>query len=522
MIVSLKFDLLCTFQLSKAARVEKVVGEFVSTANDELLVKGVPGGRKEGGSQIVEWKLEGDRLTFHIKSGAYVRAHTAVLRIRRSLATLLGDKYKVGIRKVDVDYFSAEFELEREVPKDVERKLSVLSKVLKARVDGNVVHLLFEPLPFQELRENVPDRVTKIAQEILVPPTPTRVVTERPRIVKRSPPKKLQFAEDPARAAIELGWVKEFPGRGQWIYTGPYAKLFYVIRDVLLTEVAHKLGFDPFLVPKLIPLKVMKRMPGYLDSIPEGMYYVSPPPREPKAFTKFKEELRMTKKIPAEELKNVLKSPFYVLAPAQCEPFWQFFAGETVDISDLPFKMYDCSGWTYRWEGGGVEGIVRLQEFQRVELTYIGTPKQVIDIRDSIVDRLVKVTDRTLDLEWRLVSARPFYAAKEEAVEGLAVAYDIEAYLPYRGPRDKSEWLETAGCFVHGKKFVDSFRIRERRGREIWTGCTGLGVSRFAAAFLAEYGFDQRRWPTAIRNKFKKMPKVPKLLLWPSGTHVKE
>ena len=79
------------------------------------------------------------------------------------------------------------------------------------------------------------------------------------------------------------------------------------------------------MLPKLIPLEVMKKMPGYLDDIPEGMYYCFPPPRDPNAFNEFKEKMKITKEISKETLKNSLKDPEYVLAPAQCEAFWQFY-----------------------------------------------------------------------------------------------------------------------------------------------------------------------------------------------------
>ncbi|HID91290.1 TPA: serine--tRNA ligase [Candidatus Bathyarchaeota archaeon] len=523
MIESMLFDLTCTFRLSKPEGVEDIVRRFVERVNRTILIRGAPKGRELEAARIVDWKAKGSELSFHIRSGTYVRAHVAALRVRKALSDTLGRELRIGIRGISVDYYAVTLILDREVPEDVGPKLAALSKVLRAAVRGNEVHLLFEPLSFHELRANVPDRVIGIVQEIIAKLLrPPRVVSKRLPVIRQSPPKALPFGDDPARVAIELGWIKEFPGRGQWVYTTPYAKLFYVIRDILLSEVAHKLGFEPFLLPKLIPLEVMRSM-GYLDSIPEGMYYVCPPPREPEAFKTFKETIRMTREIPLDDLKRTIKSPSYVLAPAQCEPFWQFFAKEVVDAEALPIKLYDHSGWTYRWEGGGVEGIVRLQEFHRIELAYLGLPEQVVETRDAVVDELVNVVDRIVDLEWRITIARPFYVAEEEGPEeDIPSAYDIEIYLPYRGPRDKSEWLEVAGCFVHRRKYVDSFKIKERKGREIWTGCAGLGLSRFVAAFLAEYGLDPGDWPRSIARRYGKVPRLPRLLLWPSGVHVEE
>lgn len=520
MIRSASFELSCNFELSRSEEISDIVRLFVDEANKTLLIRGSPRGREHEAGRIVSWRVEGNRLSFDIKSGTHVRAHAAVLRIRKALSELLGRERKIGIRGIEVDHYVVTLELEKEVPRDIVSRLSAVAKVLRASIDGDVVRVFFEPLSLQELKTSVPDRVLSIVQEVLLRALrPSRVSVKKLPVVRQGPPKRLPFNDDPTRVAIELGWIKEFPGRGQWIYTSPYVKLFNVIQDILISKVLQKLGFAPFLLPKLIPLEIMKRMPGYLDGIPEGMYYVCPPPRDPRAFEDFKKAFRSTRRVPVSELKRILKGPGYVLAPAQCEPFWRFFANETVDVNDLPFKLYDCSGWTYRWEGGGVEGIVRLQEFQRIELSYLGTPEQVVEIREAIVSNLERVVEETLNLEWRITVATPFYMVEEERLEEEEIpsALDIEIYLPYRGARDKSEWLEIAGCFVHRRKYVDNFKIREKRGREIWTGCTGLGLSRFVAAFLGEYGFQPKNWPREVKMRYGKVPDIPRFLLWPRG-----
>ncbi|MEM3527935.1 MAG: serine--tRNA ligase, partial [Candidatus Bathyarchaeia archaeon] len=88
-------------------------------------------------------------------------------------------------------------------------------------------------------------------------------------------------------------------------------------------------------------------------------------------------------------------------------------------------------------------------------------------------------------------------------------------YLPYRGKRESSEWLEVAGCFIHKTKFVDSFNIREVKNRETWTGCSGLGLTRWVAAFLATHGFNYESWPKNVGEHFDKHYMIPKSLQWP-------
>jgi seryl-tRNA synthetase len=510
--------LVCKFTLSKAAEeAEETIGKIVEKANKDLFLKGVPKEQFENAAKITEWTLKNKTLIMTVISGTYVRAPAAIMRFRKVLAQELGEKFKVGIRGVDVTDFIIEIPVEKLDAHTVD-KVKSLAFIENAKFEPGKLRLLLKPIGESDLRRNVADRVLTLAKNVIQEAKREKVVAPLGPIVKHGKQKPIKFTGDPARIGLELGWIKEFPGRGQWIYTTPYVKLLESIEEILLKEVVHKLDFQPFMLPKLISMEVMKKMPGYLEEIPEGMYYVCPPPREPEAFAKFKEKLKVTREVPKSELKQVIKDPDYVLAPAQCEPFWQFFSHETLRLDDLPIKLYDRAGWTYRWEGGGVEGLVRVQEFRRIELVYLGTPEQVVTIRDTVRDNLLRVADEVLDLEWRVVAAAPFFLKMGEVGDVSesknVAAYDIEVYMPYRGPRETAEWLEVAACFVHKTKFMDSFSIREVRNRPVWTGCCGLGISRWVAAFLATHGFNPKDWPKIVAESFGTF-RLPKTLLWP-------
>lgn len=512
-----KLSITCNFTMSHSVKglngsvrevVEKTLEAFRKTYKDDLeKVK------------IEVLSLNENVLTMNFTSNPKIRPTSLALRFRKILAEDFGLKFKIGLRRVEVS--TAIFQIPvKEISEEVLGKIKSLTYVDEVKLENGKLYVKLKPMSETELKTSVPDRAFSIIKENLEKLEKTKEITVKTLVVRQSQPKKVKFCEDPAKACLDYGWIKEFPGRGQWIYTTPYAKLLEAIEGLLLDEVVHKLNFQPFMLPKLIPLDVMQRMPGYLEEIPEGMYYVCPPPRDPEAFEEFKEAVKLTKTVPRDLLKRIIKDPEYVLAPAQCEPFWQFFSHETLRVEDLPFKLYDRSGWTYRWEGGGVEGLARLQEFRRIELVYIGTPKQVVEVRDSVVDEVVKVVDKVLELEWRVVAATPFYMKGGEVgdvskSENVA-AFDVEVYLPYRGERSKVEWLEIAGCFVHKDKFVKSFSIHEAKNREIWTGCTGLGVSRWVTAFLSTHGLNVEDWPLEVKRRFGEY-KLPRTLLWPKS-----
>ncbi len=67
---------------------------------------------------------------------------------------------------------------------------------------------------------------------------------------------------------------------------------------------------------------------------------------------------------------------------------------------------------------------------------------------------------------------------------------------------------------VHGTHFIEGFSIKEAHGEKIWTGCTGIGLSRWIFGFLAQKGFEASKWPEIIKDKIKKI-EIPHLVTWP-------
>ncbi|MEM2874539.1 MAG: aminoacyl--tRNA ligase-related protein [Candidatus Hadarchaeales archaeon] len=469
------------------------VEELISRSK-ELLKRGVPEGGT--GAVLTGWRLMGKDMELHLESGRHVRAHDALLRIARLMGEELGKRRKIGLRGVTI--IEGRIMIPGKLDEENLSRMSVHPFQLRNMEEG--IEIKFEGLGESEIRGRTIDRMVSSVLDAL---SAANVERTGPKVVRRGNELPHPFREDPFEACVREGWITEFPGRGQWIYAEPYAALMHAIEDMIVERIALPMGFREVMLPKLIPIPVMRRMPGYLDSVPEGMYYVCPPPRDPEAFSKFKASLRLTGRIPVDELRKVLKEPSYVLAPAQCEPFYQAFSGRRVRLEDLPLKQYDRSGWTYRWEGGGVEGLIRTQEFRRIEFVFMGSPDDVTSIRDEVVERAIGLMDE-LGLEWRLLVATPFYLREGEtgSSEKAGVAtYDLEALLPYSG-----EWLELGSYNVHRDRFAKSFKIKEVRNRDIWTGCCGFGTSRWVVGFLAQHGLDGERWPPAVRKKVGKLP----------------
>lgn len=466
---------------------------------------------KETKIEVIE--LKDEELNVRIISHGYPRAHDALLQLKNQLASSLGRKHRIGVRGVIASRYDVCME---GVDEGKVRELA--RGIADVELRDGIPWVKFENLSEGELRGRMVDRMIKIA----------RAEEERGGgveygyVLRFGRRREVPFRDDVNEFMQKLGWIKRFPGRAQWILLPPAAKVLMTLRDMIVDYVLRPMGFEEAMFPKLIHFDVMKKMPGYFEHIPEGMFYVICPPRDPRVFEEFKKSATLQKEIRGDLLKKILPEPEYVLAPAQCEPFYQLFSREIVRSEDLPIKLYDCSGWTWRAEGGGVEGIVRTTEFWRLESVWLGTPEQAVEIRDEITERTFKLVDDVLEMNCRVVVGAPFYAVGRGEKVDISSSekiptLDVEVWLPYRGTYEGSEWLEIGAFTCHRRKYVDGFHIREVKERDIWTGCGGFGLTRWLAGFLAQYGFEEDKWPGEMRRRIGKLPKVPRVVSWPEG-----
>lgn len=522
----MKFLLRGTITFNKnVEEAEKDIANFIEDANKSILLRGVKEGHDKDGAKIVDWNVECDELHVKIQSGSKIRSHDGLLRIKKPLTQLLGKKYHLGIRKLHIDDYNiiiptgdGEYDIDYDLVKN-------LPQIDDFQIDGNDIIIKIKDIAESEIRKQNVNRIVKhiatkkdnaedIVQEKDLAFT---IIKSTPgEIIAKSSEFETYFEGDVTEKAIELGWIKTFPGRGQWFYGPQMTALQRAFETLLIEEIIEKLDFDECLFPKLIPIHTMDKM-RYLDGLPEGMYYCSAPKRDSELFDKFKNELSINREVPMDLLKDGLKDPAYVLAAAQCEPFYEFLSHEVIDEKNLPIKFYDKSGWTYRWESGGAKGIDRVHEFQRIELVWIDRPDQTNEIRDYTLE-LSHELATSLELQWYTeIGDDPFYLEGRK-VENRGIEFpDVPKYEMRLTVPGKEKGVAVVSANVHGTHFTKGFSIKESHNHTIWTGCTGLGLTRWLFGFLAQKGFDGKNWPEKIKRHYKKV-KVPKILTWPKDT----
>ncbi|MDG6257468.1 MAG: serine--tRNA ligase [Methanomicrobiaceae archaeon] len=466
----------------------------VEEANATLFRRGVPpeADADEIG-QITGWQVEDSSLLLTLESGTYTRAHDALFRIRKPLAAALG-RHRLGLRGIEVrDY---RIDIAGEIP---EKAVPNLPMIRCATRDERGVSLELA-VDAADLEKKIPDRLVRLIEE-KIEALEYGGKTEHWELVFESAKRSGGFAENPTEEMLARGWIKHAPARGQWIFAPPAVQLFRAFERIVVEEIIGPLGFAEMIFPKFVPWEVWKRS-GHAKGVYPEIYYVSAPKtRDPAYWEDVGDYFKVTGEVPVEMIRDRLEGPIGGMCYAQCPPFWPFVQGETLATGSLPIRIFDRSGTSHRYESGGIHGIERVDEFHRIEILWLGTAEQAVGTAGELNETYKRVFEEVLELEWRSARVTPWFMA-QEGLAGVAETEDVgttdyEAFLPYN-----ETWLEFQNVSVAGNKYPKGFNVKVQSGEECWSGCSGIGLERWTAAFLAQKGFEVDAWPKRVRDLF--------------------
>jgi len=482
---------------------------IVNEVNPVLFRKGVSAKRE--GARVTEWDVQGNTLRVTIEGTTYLRPHDALLRLRTFLGERLGKKYQVGVREVFVEDYEITYTPVKKPKTSVEVKVPWVKEV-KER-DGELL-IRLQNLDASAIEGRYVERILeRIEEKILAQEYGGKA--EHWELLWQSPRKGIAWDKDPTEEMERRGWIKRIAA-GEWLHTPMSTRIMRTMDEIAREELIKPLGFEEVILPKMTPLDVWLRT-GHMPGSANLFYYVSRAEKwDPQDWEDLADYVKVTNQVPLDLLKQKLTAPIGGMCFAQCPPFYWFFEKKLIPDDDLPIKVWDASGTSYRWEAGGLKGLERDTEFHRIEIIWMGTRDQALEIKDQLMERYNHIFNEILDLEWRTAWVVPWYmeqAGEMKIGETKEVGtVDFEAYLPFRGSREESEWLEFQNLTVAGTKFSDAWKFKTASRKEVWTGCTGIGLERWMVAFLAQKGLNMEEWSPEFRKRVGKMPKEIRLL----------
>jgi seryl-tRNA synthetase len=500
----MKFDLKGTFTLSDdISKISKEIEKFIATTNETILKKG-----PEKLATIEHFKVDKKKLILTIASEGTFRPHNALLQIKNALSKELGKKHHLGVRDITIEKYTITFDLEKEPLKDVAIPFA------DVKIVGKQATILLKDVSEEFLRRNYIDRMINLVKE-KVQNQYYEGKAEFWKLIWKSDEKKPVWSKDPTEEMERLDWLKQGPTKGKWFYRPQAAVIMKTMERIAVEEVLKPLGFQEVIESHIKPFDIWIKT-GHMEGMPYEFYYVAEPKtRDAKDWERFIDLTKITKEIPVEELEKNLSTPTAGICYAQCPMIYWSFKGKTIAEKSLPVLVYDKTAISCRYESGGRHGIERVDEFHRIEPVYVGTREQLLKIREKLLERYKHVFNDIFDLEWRMAWVAPWYMQQAgkigEISEQDTGTIDFEAYMPYRGNRKDSEWLEFQNLSILGDKYISAFNIKTQKS-ELWSGCSGIGLERWTTAFLAQKGLNPDQWPKDFRKYLDKLPECIEFL----------
>ena len=470
--------------------------------------------RKDGEFLISDWNIKNSQLNLTISSINSVPPHVAILRIRKQIAEVIGKKYRVGLRGFEFKKYTIETDLEKEplekftLPltskltfKEKEGKQSVLIEI-----DPKIPEDFVEKGAIERIVRRVSDKISKQHYG---------AKKEHHDILWYSGEKKHYTDKNPTQLMQNANWIQRTNYRNQWVLSPTITTLAEALKQIMVDYIYKPLSFDQMMIPKLVDWSIWLRSE-HAEGIYQGgfepYFVVQPKEPTPEYFEEIADYITITKTIPEDMLYEKITPPIGGLSYAQCPPFWAFLQGKTLAKESLPIKIYDWSGPTYRYEAGSAYGFERVDELHRIETLFIGSPEQTKEIGEKVRNSLRKIFEDVLDLEVRESRVMPWWLQQsahesEVDVDDLVVGtIDWEAYMPYKGSREESEWLEIQNISIIGQKYPKGFSVKAEGNIELWSGCGGGSIERFLTAFISQKGLDQKNWSDKFMKYIDKLP----------------
>jgi seryl-tRNA synthetase len=261
--------------------------------------------------------------------------------------------------------------------------------------------------------------------------------------------------------------------------------------NALVSRIARDDGAETVMFPPIVARSLIERV-GYMDNFPHLSGSIH------SFFGNDREALELSGKVNAgERWEDMLAPTEVMLTPAACYPVYPMFSG----ILPGAGRLVTVLNWVYRHEPS--DEPTRLQSFRMREFIRVGTAEQVVDWRNTWLDRGLDLL-RSLQLPVQSdVASDPFFgrAGKMMAASQRDQRLKFEILCPVI-----SEEKPTAICSFnwHQDHFSSTFGICSENGDTASTACLGFGLERVALALIRHHGFDTAVWPGEVRS-----------LLWP-------
>ena len=181
-----------------------------------------------------------------------------------------------------------------------------------------------------------------------------------------------------------------------------------------------------------------------------------------------------------EDMYHTEKDKLYLIPTAEV-PLTNIHRDDILEVSDLP-KYYLANSACFRREAGSygkdTKGLLRVHQFNKVELVKFVHPTSSYDELESLAKQATKILD-LLELDYRIIEL-----CSGDLSFAAAKCYDLEVWAP-----GEEQWLEVSSCsnFEDFQSRRGNIRFRDDNGKVDYLHTlngSGLATPRIFAALL--------------------------------------
>jgi seryl-tRNA synthetase len=303
------------------------------------------------------------------------------------------------------------------------------------------------------------------------------------------------YVRDVNAGLVERGWMHDY-GKGQVAYTGPVLRLARLVDQKAAEIYARVYGAREGHFPALVEADVLHKC-GYFDSHPNAVTFVGNVVEDFDAIEEFRRANSCSEGALLPRAEHIHIDGM-CLNPAACFPCYPTLSGKDIGAG----QCHTWLGRVYRYESRNINGLDRLYEFNVRELVFVGSDAYVRDCRAKALP-VVEELASFFELDCRIQTATdPFFATVSAAKKFWQAAQEVknEIKIPVLDREGNTKQLACGSINLHGNFFGTRFAIRGDGEEAAQTGCVGLGIERWVLAAFTQHGFDERRWPEAVRR----------------------
>jgi seryl-tRNA synthetase len=371
----------------------------------------------------------------------------------------------------------------------VQAKLAYVDEAIagaKVSADGTTITLELHNGDDAQIEEKVQRVVLEMAEGAMKP---------KIEILEDFSDRPVFFDQDPITELLASGEVVE-EEVGVFVF-GPLVSRLIDFFESRFLMLADHFDAKPYRFPTLISAKFLDRV-DYFSSFPHSLTFASHLREDLDIINQFAENAAYEGdglNAPAEYFSKINT----LLSPAVCYHLYFSLADHPLPGGKLvATAVSNC----FRYESTNLTSMERLWNFTMREVIFVGPKDFVLENRQKSRQFMQKIFEE-VGLVYHVETANdPFFVGefrKQAAFQSaFQLKYEIRASLPF-----KDSTLAVGSYNYHQDFFGRHLDITLPDGKPIHTGCTAFGLERMAYAFLAQFGFDQTKWPKVVQEWMK-------------------